>query len=80
MDTLTSGVALAGYYIIDIIQTWTDEFTGQLSSLQEVNIGYLTFISLILLLLHFIVFECWLFNWLKNDDKIVKKIFNHMVP
>ena len=64
MDALTGGLGLAGYYLIDAMQTWTDEFTGELKSLQKVNINFLTILAIVIVLLHVFAFECWLVSWL----------------
>jgi len=64
MDALTSGVGLAGYYLIDAMQTWTDEFNGELMALQNINIKLLTILAIVILLLHIFAFECWLVSWL----------------
>jgi len=56
IDDIINGFLLAGYYIDEVMQTWTEEFSNKFSSLVDGNIAMLVIIGTVVVVIHISVF------------------------
>jgi hypothetical protein len=80
LNDLTSSLSISNYYFMDAIQTWTGEFSQNISDVYTVNTQLCFVLCVLVVLAHIALCECVLFRLLEKDYDFNRKLFESMMP
>jgi hypothetical protein len=80
LNDITTSLTLVAYYITDAITTWASEFTGKVTYYEGLDTLLCIIAASLVLLLHLIFCEKFLFYFLESDYEFIREVFDKMVP
>jgi hypothetical protein len=80
LNDVTTTLTIVAYYVTDAINTWAAEFTQQVVAYERLDTMLCLIAAGVILLLHVVFCEKFLFYFLESDYKFIREVFDKMVP
>ncbi len=80
LNDVTTTLTIVAYYITDAITTWAGEFSSQVETYERLDTLLCMVAAGVVILLHLIFCEKFLFYFLERDYHFIREVFDKMVP